>query len=301
MKCVQITEYGDAGKLMYTEVPQPKPEPGQVLVRVLFTSVNPVDWKIRSGAAKDRMPVQFPFVPGRDLAGEVVEVGKEAAGFEPGQKVMGLVWRTYADYLVASPDELTVIPEGLDPEQAGVLPLVVTTGAQLVEHLNPKSGQTVLVTGALGSVGRTAVYVAKDYGARVIAGVRGNQKKEAEALGAAQVVAIDHDSEINDLTELDAIADTVDGDVIGKLLGKLKKGGVLGTVVGKPAAAEGMDIHVEAFMAQPDADRLQQLGRAVSKGEFTIPIAKKFRLSEAAEAHRFGEQGHASGKISLQP
>ncbi len=301
MKAIVLRAYGEVDQLHYEEVATPQPGAGEVLIKVLATSVNPVDWKIRSGAVKERMPVQFPYVLGRDVAGEVVKVGPEVTGLEVGQKVMGLVWRSYAECLTAEASGLTIVPEGLDLEQAGALPLVLTTGAQLVEHIHPKQGQLVLVTGALGGVGRTTVFEAKQNGARVLAGVRGHQKKEAESLGADQVVAIDDEGEIGALPALDAIADTVGGSVIGQLIPKLKRGGILGSVLGSPKEAEGKDIQVEAFMAMPDADRLQQLARAVQRKELNIPIAKKFKLSEAAEAQRFAESGKAKGKVLLIP
>ncbi len=128
-----------------------------------------------------------------------------------------------------------------------------------------------------------------------------SQKKEAEQLGADQVIAIDDDGEIQKLPQLDAIADTVDHDVIGKLIPKIKDGGILGSVLGKPKAAEGRNIYVEAFSAQPDADRLQQLARAVQRGEFDIPVARTFKLSEAGQAQKLAEQGGVTGKIVLVP
>ncbi len=301
MKAVQLHGYGGVDQLRYEEVKTPEPKEGEVLVKMISTSVNPVDYKMRSGAAKDRFPITFPFILGRDVAGEVVKLGPHVTAFSEGQIVMGLVSKSYAEFLTAPVDILAIVPEGLKAEDAGALPLVVTTGAQLVEHLNLKSGQKVLVTGALGSVGRTAVFLAKHYGAHVTAGVRGSQKQEAESLGADEVVAIDDDSEIGKISELDAIADTVGGETIGKLLQKLKKNGVLGSVVGKPAAAEGKDIQVEVFMAQPDADRLTQMGRAVVMGELKIPIAKRLTLREAGEAQTLAEQGGGGGKIVLTP
>jgi NADPH:quinone reductase-like Zn-dependent oxidoreductase len=155
--------------------------------------------------------------------------------------------------------------------------------------------------GALGSVGRTAVYVAKQQGARVIAGVRAAQKQQAESLSADQIVAIDNDREIESLPQLDAIADTVNHDVIGKLIPKLKCGGVLGSVLGKPKAAEGKEIRVAAFMAHSDAARLQQLAVAVRERAFSIPVVKKFQLSEAGKAQALSEQGGVDGKIVLIP
>lgn len=301
MKVVRLHGYGDIDQLRYEDVPTPEPGPNEVLVKVAATSLNPIDWKLRSGAMKDFWPLQLPYILGRDAAGEVVKAGAEVSALQPGEQVMGLVKQSYAEFLTAPADELTIIPEGLDIEKAGALPLVLTTGAQLIEHIHPKAGETVLVTGALGSVGRAAVYLAKQYGARVIAGVRASQKKEAEQLGTDQVVAIDDDNEIKKLPQLDAIADTVDHDVIGKLIPKIKEGGILGSVLGKPKEAEGRNIYVEAFSAQPDADRLQQLARAVQRGEFDIPVAKKFKLSEAGPAQKLAEQGGVSGKIVLLP
>lgn len=299
MKAVLMHGYGGVDQLRYEDVPTPKPGPDEVLVKLAATSVNPIDWKIRSGAF--RIPMEFPVTLGRDLAGEVVEAGANVTKWKPGQKVMALGNRTYAEFVTTPSSILSSIPEGLDPEQAGVLPLVTTTGAELIDHIEPKSGDALLVTGALGSVGRTAVYVAKQRGARVIAGVRSRQKEQARSLGAGQVIAIDIDSEIDSLPELDAIADTVDAEVIGKLLSKLKRGGVLGSVLGKPKAAEGKPIRVEAFMAQPDPELLRKLAEAVRDKALSIPVARKFKLSEAREAHALAERGGVDGKIALVP
>lgn len=301
MKAIQMHGYGGVDQLRYEDVPTPKPGPDEVLVKVAGTSVNPIDWKIRRGDLKDAMRLLFPAILGRDVAGEIVELGANVSKWKRGQKVMGVVNRSYAEFLSASSDVLALVPDGLDLEQAGVLPLVTTTGAQLIDHVRPKRGDTVLVTGALGSVGRTAVYVAKQEGARVIAGVRGQQKKQAEELGADQIVAVDNDQEIAALPPLDAIADTVNSDVIGKLIPKLKRGGVLGSVLGKPKAAEGKEIHIAAFMAQPDAELLRQLAEAARDRAFSIPIAGKFRLSEAGKAQTLSEQGGVDGKIVLVP
>lgn len=301
MKAVRLHGYGGADQLRYEEVPTPNPGAGEVLVRVIATSVNPIDWKIRRGDLKGVMPLQFPVILGRDVAGEVVETGASVVKWKRGQEVMGLVNRSYAEFLTANAETLAAIPKGLDPEQAGALPLVTTTGAQLIEHLQLKQGDTLLVTGAFGSVGRTAAYVAQQRGARVLAGVRASQKKQVESLGAEQIVAIDNDGEIESLPQLDAIADTIGGDVIRKLIPKLKRGGVLGSVVGKPDAAETKNIRVEAVLSRPDAVRMQQLAEAVRDRAFSIPVVRKFRLSEAPAAQTFAETGGVDGKVVIVP
>ena len=301
MKAVLLHGYGGVDQLFYEDVPEPKPKAGEVLVKVEATSLNPIDWKIRSGARKEMFPQTFPAILGRDVAGTVVALGPDTRGFRTGDRVMGLVNHAYAEFLVAKAEDLAHIPDGLATEDAAALPLVVTTGSQLIEKaVQPRAGETVLVTGAVGSVGRTAVYVARKHGMTVIAGVRERQRKEAATLGADRIVAIDDDRSIASLGEVDAIADTVDGDTIRKLLPHLRHGGVLGSVLGKPEGSEDKGFEVRAFSAQPDAKRLEQLAEAVAQGEFSIPIAKRMKLSQVREAQTIAEKGDI-GKILLLP
>lgn len=302
MKAIVLHAYGGPEELRYEDTELPEYGDNEVLVRVRATSVNPVDYKIRSGAAKARMPVDFPAILGRDLAGEVVEVGRNVTGFPKGMRVMALANGTYAEFTVAKADVLAPIPDALNFERAAALPLVVTTGAQLIERaVKLQPGWTVLVTGALGSVGRVAVHVSRQHGARVIAGVREEQKTQAGELGADEVVAIDNDREIQMLHDLDAIADTVGGSTIQRLFKAMKSGGVIGSVLGVPEGARERDLRVEAIMAAPDASRLYELADENARNQFTIPIARTMKLSQAGEAHRLAESGEVGGKIILVP
>jgi NADPH:quinone reductase-like Zn-dependent oxidoreductase len=302
MKAVLLYSYGDPEQLRYEEIPVPRYGDNEVLVRVRATSINPIDVKIRSGAAKSRFSIEFPATLGRDLSGEVAETGRNVQGFPKGMRVMALANGTYAEYTVAKADVLAPIPDAVNFEQAGALPLVTTTGSQLIERaVKPKAGQTVLVTGALGGVGRTSVHVARKHGARVLAGVRLKEKEEAAKLEVNGVVAIDSEEEVSQLHDLDAIADTIGGATIQRLLKTIRKGGVLGSVLGEPEGADKYDIHVEAFMAQPDASRLYQLADDVARHEFSIPVARTMKLQEIQEAHRIFERGGLAGKIVLVP
>jgi NADPH:quinone reductase-like Zn-dependent oxidoreductase len=158
----------------------------------------------------------------------------------------------------------------------------------------------VLVTGAIGGVGRTAVHVAKQHGAHVIAGVRSSQRIEAENLGADRVVALDDSNEIAALPELDGIADMVGHDTIHLLLPHIRKNGVLASVVGVPASSAGRDLRVVSIVVKPDSTRLEELGAEVARGAFSIPIGKKFTLSQIREAQQLAEAG-GIGKIVLTP
>jgi NADPH:quinone reductase-like Zn-dependent oxidoreductase len=300
MKAVVIDGFGGVDQLHIQNVDDPPVGRGEVLVRVRATSVNPVDLKIRSGSAAKRMGVELPAILGRDLAGEVVRAGDGVVGFSPGQRVMGLANGTYAELTTAKADVLAPIPDKLSFEQAAALPLVLLTGAQLIERaIKIQPGWTVLILGAVGSVGRSAVHVALQHGAKVIAGVHASQMEEAQSLGVQQVISTDDEKQLNKLHDLDAVADTIGGPTAARALKTLKPGGVFGTVLGAPPDANRYNIKVEAFQAQPDASRLYELADDVARGEFTIPIAKTLSLSQIQEAHREAEN-HPSGKIVLK-
>jgi len=301
MKAAVLTAYGEADKLVLRDVPEPGPGPSEVKVKVAAASINPVDWKIRSGAMQKFMPMQLPAILGRDVSGTVVEVGSAVTAFKIGDRVLGFVHHGYAEYVVDAQEGFARVPDGLELQQAAALPLVVLTGTQLMEEATkPRKGELVLVTGALGGVGRSAVYAARKLGARVIAGVRAKQKAEAQKLGAEQVVALDDEREISGLPDLDAVADTVGGETIAKLLPKIRKGGSIGSVVGEPPGAKGRDLRVKAMFTHPDSKRLRELAEAVARGELDIPIEKTFPLAQAGEAHRFAEKGGV-GKVLLVP
>ncbi len=299
MKAVVLTAYGDVDKLELREIPDPKVGPGEIKVRMAGASINPVDWKQRSGAIAKYMPLDLPAVLGRDASGEVVEVGAGVTAFKVGARVLGRVMGGYAELVVAPVDSWAEVPAKMDLADAGALPLVLLTGAQLIEEAaKVAKGQLVLVTGALGSVGRVAVFAAKARGAKVYAGVRRKQKAEAAKLGADVVVALDDADELGPLPQLDAIADTVGGETIQKLLAKVKSGGTIGSVVGEPAGAKERGIVVRAMLTHSDPKRLGELARAVADGRLVIPIAKRFPLAQAGEAQKVAEAG-AGGKVVL--
>ncbi|HEY6823891.1 MAG TPA: NADP-dependent oxidoreductase [Steroidobacteraceae bacterium] len=299
MRAVLFTGYGGVDKLELREVPEPSAGPGEIKVRVAASSVNPIDWKLRSGSYRQRSPLEFPAILGRDASGEVVATGPGAGAFRVGDKVLGLVNKAYAEYVVDKENAWAPLPAGLDLIDAAALPLVVLTGTQLIEEaVRPRAAEVVLVTGAVGSVGRAAVFAALARGAEVAAGVRAKQKDEARKLGV-DVVDLDDAAELERLPRLDAIADTVNGDTLQKLIGKVKPGGTIGSVLGEPAGAKERGLAVRAHLTHPDSTRLAALARSVAEGKLTIPIAKRIPLADIREAHALAERG-AGGKIVLR-
>jgi NADPH:quinone reductase-like Zn-dependent oxidoreductase len=299
MKAVVLSEYGGPEKLQLQEVPDPPVGPNEVKVRMAGASINPIDWKLRSGAYHAFMPLKLPAILGKDASGEVVEVGPAVRRVAVGARVMARLNAAYAELVVAAEEEWVDVPATMDLVDAAALPLVLLTGAQLAEEATGvRAGETVLVTGAAGSVGRVAVFVARSLGARVYAGVRRSQKPAAATLGADGVVALDDEAELASLPPLDRIADTVGGETTRKLLAKMNPGGTIGSVVGEPPGAREHGLTVKSILTHSDRNRLAALARAVADGKLVIPIARRFPLAQAAEAHRFAESG-AGGKVLL--
>jgi NADPH:quinone reductase-like Zn-dependent oxidoreductase len=299
MKAIVVHQYGGPEVLKFEEYPDPVPGSGEVLVRVAAASVNPIDYKRRAGLTKDFYPLQFPGLIGVDVSGTVVKLGPGVEGFSVGDRVFAMADNTYAELCVVKASVLAKVPKGLDLIEAAALPLVTVTGNQLLSATGIKAGQTVLVLGAAGNVGRSAVFTAKQRGAVVIAGVLKRQIDEAKTVGADQVVATDDDNAIANLPALDAVADAVGGRTAEKLIAKVKPGGVFAAVNGAPQnAAEYPSVKVVSVFSKFDRETLEFMAEAVRDGKLVIPIGERLPLSEAAKAQADAEKG-GIGKILL--
>jgi len=301
MKAVVVHKYGGPEVLKFEDYPDPVPGAGEVLVRAAAASVNPLDYKRRAGLTDDYYPIHFPGLIGVDMAGTVVKIGPEVEGFSVGDQVFSMADNTYAELCVVSAAILAKVPKGLDLIHAAALPLVTITGNQLLSATGIKAGQTILVTGAVGNVGRSAVFTAKARGATVIAGVLKRQMDDAKTVGADQMVATDDDTAIANLAPLDAVADTVGGRTAEKLIAKVKPGGVYSSVVGAPQnAATFPSVKVVTVFSHFDRGTLQFMAEAVRDGKLVIPIGEELPLREAAKAQAAAEKG-GIGKILLVP
>jgi NADPH:quinone reductase-like Zn-dependent oxidoreductase len=302
MKAAVIHEYGGPEVLKYEDYPDPTLHPGEVLVRVAAAGVNPIDTLVRSGQAKARDPVQFPGVLGWDVSGTVEKLGAGVEGLSIGDQVLAWADHTYAELCAVKAELLARVPKGMNLVDAAALPLVTMTGSQLIlVAADVKEGQTVLVSGAAGSVGRSAVFAAKDRGAVVIAGVLKKQLDGAKNLGADRIVALDDPAAFADLQPVDIVANTVRGKTAEDLMGKVKSGGTFASVTGAPAnAAEYPQVRTVAFVSKQDTKNLEYTVEAVRAGKLTIPIGSKVPLRNAAEAHAAFAKGSA-GKILLLP
>jgi NADPH:quinone reductase-like Zn-dependent oxidoreductase len=302
MKAVVLYEYGGPERLTFEDnVPEPQVSGDTVLIAAAAASVNPIDWKVRSGMRQKDFPLTFPTILGRDVSGIVRAVGANVTQFKPGDRVLVLSNATYAELVAVDDSDVTHLPDGVDLTDAAAIPLIALTGDQLVRHAtNVQKGQVVLIIGALGSVGRAAVHSAKKIGAQVIAGVRRKELDDARSLGVAGVLAIDDDEAIEKFRSVDAVADTVGGDVAAKLIAKVRQGGSFGyaAMVPESAAAQNPSVKIKRVRAQPDPSKVREFADDVRDGKFVLPIGRRMPLRDAAEAHVLGERG-GIGKILL--
>jgi NADPH:quinone reductase-like Zn-dependent oxidoreductase len=305
MKAVVLHEYGGPENLKFEDnVPEPQVSGNTVLIAAAAASVNPIDWKLRSGAMQKMRPLTFPAILGRDISGVVRAVGANVKHFKLGERVMALSNETYAELVAVEDSEVTHVPDGVDLIDAAAIPLISLTGDQLIRiATNAQKGQVVLITGALGSVGRAAVHTAKKIGAEVIAGVRKKELEAARALGVSGVLAIDDDEAIEKFGLVDAIADTVGGETAAKLLARVKPGGSFGytAVLPESASATNPSVKITRVGARPDPSKVREFADDVRDGKFVLPIGRRMPLRDAAEAHVLGEKGSVGKIILLAP
>ena len=302
MKAVRFYQYGGPEVLTFEDhVPDPAMSADSILIEAVAASVNPIDWKIRSGARQKDFPQPLPAILGRDVSGVVGAVGPEVRHLKPGDRVVAFGTATYAERVAIAHSLVTQVPEGIELTDAAAIPLIALTGDQLVRRATAvKKGETLIVTGALGSVGRAAVHTALKMGVRVIVAVRAKNMAEALSLHVADAVALDDEAAIAKLPHVDAVADTVGGDAAVRILGKVKAGGSFGfaSVLPSGTAEAYPAVTITRVFAQPDPSKVREFIDDLRDGKFKLPIGKRLPLREAAQAHRLGERGGV-GKILL--
>jgi NADPH:quinone reductase-like Zn-dependent oxidoreductase len=302
MKAIVIRQFGGPEMLEYADVSEPELGAGQALVRVAAAGINPIDIMERAGLTKDFNPIKLPYVPGWDLSGTVVRVAPGVDGVSSGDRVLAWASHTYAELCVVKAELLAKVPDGLDLVEAAALPLVTTTGAELISiAAGIKAGQSVLVSGAFGGVGRSAMFAAKELGAKVVAGVLMKQLAAAANLGADEVMALDDEAAMKALSPVDVVANAVRGRTAEQLIGKVQAGGVFASVTGAPANPKDYpSVKVVPFVSRQDAGTLHHMAEAVAAGKLVIPIDRKLPLRDAAEGHALVGNG-GTGKVLLVP
>jgi len=311
MKAVYYERYGDADVLRYGDQPEPDLKPDQIMVRVRASSVNPVDWKARQGHLLPVSGLSFPKIPGRDIAGDVVNVGPEVTRFTVGDKVFGMLndglGNANAELASLSEKVAAPIPANLDYQQAAAVPLAAYTALQALRdkgELQP--GEKVLINGASSGVGSFAVQIAKVLGASEITAVVGpNNVALAKELGADQVINYKEQDFTAHKDRYDLIFDAVGMNSYSASKDSLReKGRYVTTVPNLKDVVSGpvsvfTDKKMKTVWAEANGIDLALLGEWLEAGKVKPLIDRTFPLAETAEAHRYSEKGHAVGKIVL--
>jgi NADPH:quinone reductase-like Zn-dependent oxidoreductase len=301
-RAVEYTEYGGPEVLRVVERDAPEPGPGQVRVAVRAAGVNPIDWKIRSGAMARVMPARFPVVPGSDMAGVVDRVGPGVTAFAVGDEVLGRGSGTYAELTLAAVEGITRKPPEVSWEVAAGLPVVATTTYRVLALLGLKPGETLVVDGAAGGVGTVAVQVARHRGATVIGTAGPANHEYLRSLGAIPVAygegLADRVREVAP-QGVDAALDASGRGSLAALVDLV--GGPERVVTIADSAAAELGVRFTSGGADEVPGSLADAVSLVAAGTVTLPVARTYPLSEAAAAHRDSEAGHVRGKLVLLP
>jgi NADPH:quinone reductase-like Zn-dependent oxidoreductase len=297
---VVYTETGPAEVLHVTEVDPPSPADGQVRLAVRAAGVNPIDWKIRSGAFG---AVDLPKIPGTDVAGVVDRVGPGATGVAEGDEVFGFAaGGAYTTTAVAS----TVVakPSGMSWEVAAALPVAAATAQRVLDELEVAAGDTLLIHGAAGSVGGIAVQFAVARGATVVGTASEAQHEYLRELGATPTVYGDGLVERVRALAPDGVDAVLDVAGKGALPASIElRGGSTDRIVtiADPDAAQHGVRHSSGGGGGRSLDGLREAVRLFEAGTLVVPIRATYRFGQAAAAHRASEEGHGRGKIVLVP
>jgi NADPH:quinone reductase-like Zn-dependent oxidoreductase len=302
-QAIRIHQYGGSEDLKLEQVQHAEPQEGEVLVRVLAAGVNPVDWKTTEGWMKSFWPVQFPYVPGRDIAGIVEEVGPGVTTLQKGQAVFGQSANGgYAEYTVAPVNKLALKPENLSFEEAAAIPVGAATAWQgLFDHGNLQAGQTVLIQGAAGGVGLFAVQFAHWKGAHVIATTSAANVDFVRSLGAETVIDYKSTAVEQVVHNVDLVYDAVGAPTLSSSLKAVKDGGTLVTIAGQPDEQQAREKHVQvkSFGAQVSTEVLDIFVQLIKEGKLKSVIEATYPLSQAGKAHEHSKSGHGRGRIVL--
>ncbi|HXD10533.1 MAG TPA: NADP-dependent oxidoreductase [Anaerolineales bacterium] len=307
MKAVRIHGYGGPDVLKYEDAPRPTAGPGEVLIRVHATTVNPFDCAARAGYMDSWFHYTFPLIMGTDVSGVIEEVGEGVSDFAVGDHVYARtgVFRdgANAEYAVAFASDVAAKPKSLDHIHAAAIPHVTLTAWQgLYELANLSEGQTVLIHAAAGGVGHIAVQLAKLRGAKVI-GTASIHLDFIKELGVDQAIDYSTTAFEDVVSDVDVVLDLIGGETQERSWKVLKPGGMLVSTIQPPseetAAAHGVRTGFIAS-APPIKETLTKVAEMMDNGTLKVTVSTILPLAEIQKAHELIEAKHTHGKLVLQ-
>lgn len=314
MRAMVIDAFGGPERLHMADVPKPAVADDGVLVQVAYTSVNPVDWKIREGWLAELFPHEFPLIPGWDASGTVVEVGAAVSELSVGDAVYAycrkptVQWGSYAEFIALPASAVAPKPASLSHREAATIPLVgLTCWQALYDTAGLEAGESVLIHAGAGGLGSLAIPLAKHAGARVVTTASATNHDYVRGLGAD--VAIDYRNEdvvaavlAAEPEGVDAVFATVGGEVMARSYEALKPGGILVSVTDQPdeTLADRHQVRHAFVFVEPNGAQLRDLANLIDTGVIRPPAVTEMGLEEAAAAQAASQEGHVRGKIALK-
>ena len=301
MKTVLIREYGDNDVVKIESVDRPEPKAGQVLVKVHTAGVNPIDYKIRSGAGQ-RLGMTLPIHMGGELVGVIEQLGAGVEGFKRGDAIFGMVHTgAFAEYAVAKASDMVRKPSNLNFVQAAAVPLAGSTAWQAIfDEAGLKEGQRLLITNSSGGVGSLAVQFAKAKGAHVTAVASARNEGFVRSLGADEFIDYTSQPFEQVARDMDVVFDTMGGETFQRAFQTLRKGGFMVTVVAFPEGeAERYGVGVTRSFTLPSARNLTAIKELVETGKVTPHVDTVLPFAEIKQALALSQSGRARGKIVL--
>ncbi|MEE6257191.1 NADP-dependent oxidoreductase [Plantactinospora sonchi] len=307
MRAARIHRYGDASVIRLDDVPVPTPGPDEVLIRVAATSFNPSEIGLRRGLLRGVFALDLPYTLGWDVAGTVVEVGRDVRTRAVGDRVVGRIdsGGAAAEYVAADANSIVPAPETVPLSHAAAMPIAGVTAWQAVyEQAEIRPGQRVLVNGAGGGIGGYAVQLARLAGGHVIATASPRSATIVRGLGADEVVDYTAGTLGEAVTEpVDVLLNLipVGAERTAELLALVRRDGVLVSATALAGAPGESPVRALHFVVRNDPEQLSALVKLVDAGELRLDIAASRPLAELAEVHRDAESGRTRGKTILVP
>lgn len=307
MKAIIINKFGSTNELQLAQIPVPQVEPDQVLVKNYYTTVNPMDCKVRAGQFKLFAGSKLPKVFGSESAGVIEQVGKNVTGLKKGDRVTvntGFKFGTYAEFVSVNKKAVFKLPDQVDFAKGACLPCAGGTAHNgLYRTAKIKPGDEVLINGAYGGIGSFAVQLAKLAGAKVTGICSQENMENVRALNADHIIDYTSQDLYGINKQFDIVFDTVGKLDTGKVQRLIKKGGILVTTVGSFRIMLAMTFtlfrskKVKSVWNNPSQEDMELLTKLVAKQKLKVIIDREYPLEEIAIAHQYSETGRAKGKI----
>ena len=299
MKAIQFSQYGKANVLEIKDVKIPTINAGQILVQVKAFGINPIDWKLRSGAMKAFIPLPLPFILGSEVSGIVMKVSDDVKHIKVGDNVYGRTQHAYAEYVSMDADKTQIIPAFLNFTEAASLP----SGSQVAYSAlktvgNIQKNQKVLIHAGAGGVGTAAIQIAKYFGAHVTTTVSTRNIALAKQLGANEVIDYRATSITTLKNDFDLILDSVGGQTQIDSWDLLKENGTLITLVSDESAQFTPSPNKKFnFMRGVQDNSSTKVNQLIELRKIKPIIDQVYDFKDIAAAHTKSETGHVSGKL----